>query len=112
MRFIHLFMLLAILSFCSGCLLATPYWIRRAAVHDDLILVKETNVIYRRYIPHGIRLSGNQKLINQVGPINADNNQITIFDNYAELMQSGIEFAIDQESEPHIQREPILEEKK
>ena len=105
------FLLVIIALSCSGCLWATPYWLRRATVHDDLVLIKETNIVYRRYIPHGIRLVGNQKLIDQVGPITADNNKIKVFSNYAELIQGGGEFTIDPESEPHIQKE-LIEEKK
>lgn len=85
-----------------GCLTTAPYWIRRSIVHDDVIYVKETKKLHRRYIPQGIRLIGNKNLIKEVGPIIKSNNKIVVFRNYKEAISSGKEIiSIDEFIEEH-----------
>ena len=86
------FTLLLVLCSTSGCLFTAPYWVRRAVVHDDVVLVKDTNVLYRRYIPDGVRLRPNMELIKKVGQITAGNDKITVYGSYAEAKASGIPF--------------------
>lgn len=68
--------------FCSGCLTTAPYWIRRSVVHDDWVYVKKTNMLYRRYIPAGVRLKGNPELLKAAGSITSSNDGIIVYPNY------------------------------
>lgn len=92
MRYVQFLVLAITLVVCSGCLLATPYLVRRAVVHDDVILVKETNKLYRRYIPKGVLLTPNTEVIDQVGHITNTNDKIVVFGSYEKAVESGIKF--------------------
>lgn len=91
-----------VLLFVPGCLTTTPYWIRRSVVHDDVVYVKETKKLHRRYIPMGIRLIGNKSLIKEVGPIIKSNDKIVVFGSYEDAISSGKEIiSIDEFIEEH-----------
>ena len=70
--------------FISGCIGAAPYWIRRSVVHNDWVYIKSDKVLYRRYIPKGIRLEGNKDLLKKVKSISANNQEIKVYKNYSE----------------------------
>lgn len=102
MRYVIVFILC--FSMC-GCVAALPYWVRRSVVHDDWVLVKEEGTLYRRYIPRGIRLIGNQKLIERVGNIESNNNKIIVFSSYQDAQESGEVFVVDCDSKKHLPKE-------
>lgn len=87
--------ILCMLFSLSGCLATAPYWVRRAVVHDDMIFIKETGVLCRRYIPDGPLLKPNKAVIAQVGAITASNDKIIVFGSYQNAVESGIEFTPD-----------------
>jgi len=68
--------------FISGCVGTIPYWVRRSVVHDDWIYIKSDKVLYRRYVPNGIRLEGNKDLLKKVKSITSNNQEIKVYKNY------------------------------
>lgn len=84
--------------FLSGCLSSAPYWIRRAVVHNDCVLVKRTGVLYRRYLPSGIRLRPNKELLAIEPRITNSNEDIIVFRNYQEAIQSGLVKSVHEDS--------------
>ena len=75
--------------FLNGCVGAVPYWVRRSVVHDDVVLVKENNTLYRRYIPKGVWLKPNRELESKAGRIVSSNKDIKVFGSYEKAKNSG-----------------------
>jgi len=87
----------------SGCFAAVPYWVRRSAVHDDWVYDNEEKVLYRRYIPHGVRLPGNNILLEKHGSIDHRNESITVYSSYSEaVLDIADDYIISSESVPFI----------
>jgi len=74
--------MILLLVACSGCITAIPYLVRRSVVHDDVVLVRENNTLYRRYIPCGVRLRPNKELLEIAGSITMNNDKVIAFSNY------------------------------
>ena len=87
----------------AGCVAAVPYAVRRSVVHNDVVLVLQTNVLYRRYIPAGVRLRPNPDLLQAIhGKVVAGNPGILVFGDYSRALASGKEFTVDAGSIAHI----------
>ena len=86
----------------SGCFGPVVYGIKRGVVHDDWVYVKEDNTLYRRYIPKGIRLPGNENLISKVGSISHKNDRIVVYENYQSAEKELDGFLVDDDSVNYI----------
>jgi hypothetical protein len=84
--------ILALIVTCVGCAATEP---RNGPESDDVIYVKAENTVYSRYINVGGFLIPNIKLIKRVGQISTSNDKIVIYEDYAAMKKSGINFAID-----------------
>ena len=82
-----------LLLVCCGCFSATEP--RNGPESDDVVYVKAENTVYARYVNAAGFLIPNMKLIKRVGQITTSNDKIVIYDNYAAMKRSGINFAID-----------------
>ena len=84
--------ILALIIACAGCGATEP---RNGPESDDVVYVKAENTVYARYLNAGGYLIPNMKLIKRVGQISTSNDKIVIYEDYAAMKKSGINFAID-----------------
>jgi len=104
-----LVLLICSLFVCNGCVVGIGLLARRMVVKDDVVLVKDENVLYKRYIYDGTFLRGNKKLLEKVGDINANNDKVIVFKNYQAAIDSGMEFTVDEESKKALEPEEARE---
>jgi len=81
-----------------GCVGPAIYVAKRGIVHDDWVYVKSEKTLYRRYVPKGVRLPGNKKLLDKVGSITNQNDLIITYPNFEAAQNDLEEFSIDEDS--------------
>lgn len=106
-RIISLLLCGIVLFSSTGCVVGAAMLVRRGVVHDDWVL--HEGVLYRRYLPDGLVLKGNQELLENAGSIVSQNKSIKVFADYKSAVESGLEFTIQPQSESYIEEDNATE---